>query len=454
MIHSEQLITRRTWGAGLLVAIAVFLSCGLSQARADGWPMYGHDLSNSRNAGDQGPSVSDASSLQQAWAFTSPTGNFTGTPTVAGGIIVAGDNGGTVYALRASTGQVVWSRNLGGSINGSAAIDQSAGDGGLVFVPVAVTGGPRLVALSLRSGQVRWDTTLTTQPTSFAYGSPTFWRGTVYMGTSGPLGDVSTARGTVSALNESTGAIRWQTFTVPAGDDGGPVWSTPAIDPRTGRLYVGTGNAYHPPAADTTDAILSLDAGTGQILGSWQANAGDTFDVANDPVGPDFDFGASPNLLRAGNGETLVGEGSKDGRYYALDRQTLQPVWQVALGAGSGLGGVLGSTAYDGTRVYGAHADTGTVTAMSHDGAVDWTSQDHGNFEWGPVAVANGVLYTVDPTGLLVARDTSTGSILASLPLGAPSFGGVSIAGGRVFVSVGSGFGTAPGSIVAFSTGG
>lgn len=454
MTNSKHSIHKRTWGVGLVVTIAALLSCGLGQASADGWLVYGHDLNNSRDAGSQGPTVGQASSLKQAWVFNSPTGNFTGTPAVAGGIAVAGDSGGSVYALRASTGHVLWSRNFGQPINGSAAIDPTAGHGGVVFIPIAQIGGPRLVALSLRDGQVRWDATLTTQPTSDVFGSPTYWHGTVYMGTSGPLGDGSTARGTVTALNERTGAIRWQTFTVPAGDDGGPVWSTPAIEPRTGRLYVGTGNAYHPPAAGTTDSMMALDAATGRILGNFQATVDDTFDVIDNPVGPDFDFGASPNLLRAANGEALVGEGSKDGRYYALDRQTLQPAWQAVLGAGSGLGGVLGSTAYDGTRVYGAHADTGVVTALSPNGAVDWTSQDHGMFEWSPLAVGNGVLYTVDPTGLLVARNASTGTILTSLALGAPSSGGVSIAGDRVFVSVGQGFGPQPGSIVAFSAAG
>ena len=55
---------------------------------------------------------------------------------------------------------------------------------------------------------MRWNTELTNQPKSSVYGSPTFWNGTAYIGTSGPNGDDSTARGTVVALNESSGAVR------------------------------------------------------------------------------------------------------------------------------------------------------------------------------------------------------------------------------------------------------
>ena len=56
----------------------------------------------------------------------------------------------------------------------------------------------------------------------------------------------------VIALSAKTGKIKWKTYTVPKGMDGGAVWSTPAIDRDRRRLYVGTGNAYHAPAAATT----------------------------------------------------------------------------------------------------------------------------------------------------------------------------------------------------------
>src|SRR5436309_2030716 len=204
-------------------------------ARAD-WPVYGHDLANSRDAGSAGPS--EVASLKQAWEFKSSTGDFTGTPAVAGGVLVAGNNGGWVYALNAVTGKVLWSRNVGQQINGSAAIDLAAPGGALAFVPVAQIGSPRLLALSLKDGAIRWDRVLTNQPGSDTFGSPTFSGGTVYIGTSGPNNDNSTARGSVVALAEAGGHVRWQTFTVPPGHDGGAVWSTPALDTATGRLYV------------------------------------------------------------------------------------------------------------------------------------------------------------------------------------------------------------------------
>jgi polyvinyl alcohol dehydrogenase (cytochrome) len=278
----------------------------------------------------------------------------------------------------------------------------------------------------------------------------------VYIGTSGPNNDNSTARGSVVALSEASGHVRWQTFTVPAGHDGGAVWSTPAIDSSTGRLYVGTGNAYHQPAADTTDSMLVLSASSGAILAHFQATPSDAF-AADNPAGPDADFGASPNLMLRPTGESLVGEGQKSGTYWALDRTTMQPVWNTTVGPGSAVGGILASTATDSARIYGSDSADGQLWALGHDGATRWNSLDPSTLDFSPVAIANGVLYSVDPSGLLIARDPATGVVLNVLSLGGLSFGGVSAVGDAIYAAVGTGpppqpapQQDGPGAIIAF----
>jgi hypothetical protein len=244
---------------------------------------------------------------------------------------------------------------------------------------------------------------------------------------------------------------------VPPESDGAAVWSTPAIDPATGRLYVGTGNNYHEPTTETSDAIIAFDAATGQILDLYQATPNDSFAPDNLGKGPDYDFGASPNLFEGPNGELLVGEGQKSGVYWALDRATMEPLWSTEAGPGGVLGGILGSTAYDGTRIYGGDTLDGRIFALERDGAVAWNQFETAGAHFGSSTVANGVLYTPDPAGFLTARDPASGAILNKLPLGGPAFGGVSAVGGAVYVAVGSGPPPAPapqqdgsGSIVAF----
>jgi polyvinyl alcohol dehydrogenase (cytochrome) len=443
--------------AGALGSAAVVAALGLPSAALGDWPVYGHDLANTRNAGSEGPAPADIGSLKQAWAFHSDTGDFTGTPAVAGGVLVAGDQGGVIYALDAVTGKKLWSHDAGAPINGSAAIDLDAPGGATAFVPVADEGKPRLVALFLRDGAKRWESVLTDQENSSVFGSPTFWEGRIYMGTSGPNNDDSHARGSVVALDEASGARVWQTFTVPPGSDGAAVWSTPAIDPATGRLYVGTGNNYHAPTTDTEDAMLALDARSGAIVGKYQATSNDSFAPDNATSGPDHDFGASPNLFSGPDGTPLVGEGQKSGVYSALDRRTMAPVWQRTVGPGGYLGGLLGSTAFDGERIFAADTLDGQVSALARDGQVAWQSAEGGGAHLAPLTVAHGVLYTVDPSGSLFARDPATGNVLGSFSLGGPSFGGVAAAGRALYVSVGIGPPPEPapqndgtGSIVAF----
>jgi polyvinyl alcohol dehydrogenase (cytochrome) len=436
-------------------ALALFLC---APASAD-WPLYGHDLANSRDALDAGPARSQLPALAARWKFTSPTGDFTGTPAIAGGLVVAGDNGGTVYALDQVTGSVRWSRSLGAPVNASVAIDTAAPGGPTVLVPVAAVGAPRLVALAASSGALRWQVTLTRQPGADVFGSPVFWRHTVFIGTGGDNEDNSTARGSVVALDELTGHLRWQTFTVGPGNDGAGVWSTPAIDPTTSRLYVGTGNNYHPPSTSSEDSILALDSVSGQIVAGFQATAGDTFSAdSNQAGGPDYDFGASPNLFTAPGGAVMVGEGQKSGVYWALDRATLRPRWHTAVGPGGPLGGILGSTAVDGGRLFGADTLSGQVFALGlGDGAALWQAPESAATHLSPTTVAGDVLYTVDPTGLLIASDPATGATLARVALGGPSFGGVAASQHALFVAVGTGPPPAPapqqdgsGSIVAF----
>jgi polyvinyl alcohol dehydrogenase (cytochrome) len=429
----------------MLVALAL----GAGPAAAwPAWPMYGHDYANTRNGSSPpSPTLADAWALSEAWRFHGTDGDFTGTPVTDGATVVIASSHGTVDALDVNTGKLKWSRALGGAMSGSAAIS-----GGIVYVPVATVGAPGVVALSLKDGSTVWSTTIDSNKDSDAYGSPVVWSGTVYIGTSASYGEDSdptvNAQGSIVALDAATGALRWRTYMVPPGDDGGAVSSTPAIDTASGTLYVGTGNAYHAPVAPTTDAIVALDAGTGAIVGHFQATPSD---ASPNGGGPDADLIASPNLFTSPTGQQLVGEGSKNGYYYALDRRTMRRVWSqpVATYGLTGYGGVLGSTALNGPEIVGPGVSYGETWEIGTAGLPVWASFGQGTFHLGPVAVANGVVYSTDDTGHLTVRDAVTGALLADLNLGYPSYGGVSVVGPYVIAATGTQT-QATGDLVAF----
>ena len=68
------------------------------------------------------------------------------------------------------------------------------------------------------------------------------------------------------------------------------------------------------------------------------------------PTGPDFDFGAGPNLFTTtnpatGRPEQLVGAGQKSGVYWAVDPATGKVVWQTKVGPDGTAASAASSTA-------------------------------------------------------------------------------------------------------------
>jgi plastocyanin len=176
----------------------------------------------------------------------------------------------------------------------------------------------------------------------------------------------------------------------------------------------------------------------------------------------DLDFGSSPNLIRGPNGEKWVGAGQKSGVYHVFEAGSMKPVNSAMVGPPSAVGGIVGSTAYDGKSVYGPITAPGYLWSIGAEQAnLRWIAPIADGVHWGnPVSVANGVAYTVDLTGYLNAYDTRTGLQIAKRPIALGgsgptplSWGGVSIARNTVYAAVGIGS-LQEGAVVAYKPGG
>jgi polyvinyl alcohol dehydrogenase (cytochrome) len=430
------------------------LAAGRHPVRVGEWPLYGADLANSRTSAG-GPSAAGAATLVQAWKFDVSDGDFTGTPVVKDGRVYVGSNGGVVRALDVGSGRQLWRTTVDGPVNGSLAVAD-----GMVFVPVATVGdgahvGPSVAAMDESTGQLKWQTTIDTQKGSDVFGSPTVADGVVYIGVSGFNGENNdpnvAVRGGIVALSADDGTVRWHTYTVAPGHDGGAVWSTPAVDLDAGVLFAGTGNAYHDPADPNTDSVLKVRLRDGAILQHAQATPSDAFSPGT--PGPDVDFGASPNLMKAADGTPLVGEGQKSGFYWVFRRADVvagDEVWSAPVGTTGPTGGIVGSTAYDGTRIYGPNTVPGYSWSLAAaDGSAQWVHPGVDAAHYGPLSESNGVVYTADSAGFLEVLDAATGlPVHPPLPLGNPAFGGVALAEGVVVADTGTQ--SDNGSVVAF----
>jgi outer membrane protein assembly factor BamB len=106
------------------------------------------------------------------------------------------------------------------------------------------------------------------------------------------------------------------------GIRGCSVWSSIAYDDRLDRLYCATGNPSPDsalPSKGFSNGILSLDAGSGEYRGFFQAPAESSYRSTD----VDVDFGGSPALFTV-NGRRLVAAGCKNGGFFVLDAATLK----------------------------------------------------------------------------------------------------------------------------------
>jgi len=160
----------------------------------------------------------------------------------------------------------------------------------------------------------------------------------------------------------------------------------------------------------------------------------------------------------------MVGAGQKSGVYHAFSAGTMDAAWTSIVGPPTSVGGIVGSTAYDGSAFYGPITPAGYLWSIdAADGLVRWVSPVADGAHWGePVAVANGVVYTVDLKGFLDGYDAATGAPVLHRPIALGSgtganpvlsWGGVSVARNTVYTAVGI-TGLPTGFVVAFRPGG
>jgi polyvinyl alcohol dehydrogenase (cytochrome) len=462
----------------------------------EGWRIAGRDLDNSRHQpSERQISAANVHQLVPKWIFTTGS-DVSATPTVAGNTVYFPDWAGNLYAVSADKGELLWSRKIS-DYNGRAGslsrvspaifedlliIGDHTGVGWLSDdAPSVGHNGAHVIAVDRHSGELRWITKVEAHPSALITGSPVFHGSTVYVGISSeeetlainPEYPCCTFRGSMVALNVSTGAVLWKTYTVPDNEgrtdrySGNAIWSPPAIDPRRGSLYIGIGNNYTVPPDvlqcqeeaiesgnpnpncavpdDYFDTVWALDLATGAIKWARRLSGFDVWTVAclslppgvncPSPHGSDFDFpGSGPNLLHvrddgqhgrdrqaehAGEpGRDLVGIGQKSGIYWALNPDNGEVVWSTVVGPGGTTGGIQWGTATDGTRIYVAITNSQHMTYTLANG--------------GP---------TID-YGSWAALDPRTGKILwqvADPTPGAIDPGAVSVANGVVYAGSYSG---------------
>jgi alcohol dehydrogenase (cytochrome c) len=293
-----------------------------------------------------------------------------------------------------------------------------------------------LFALDAQTGKVLWEVQAADAQKYEALSmSPLVFEDLVIVG---PSGSEYGVRGWVGAFRLKDGQPVWRFNTIPgegeAGYDtwgnadanlrrGGGLWTTPALDEKTGEVFVAVGN----PAPDFhgsgrmgenlyTNALLVLDARTGRYKWHKQATPHDTHD---------WDMPVATPLLSGqfgGKQRDVVTLGGKDGFMRLVDRSTHEQLWAVPV--------TTIKNADQEPTEDGIHACPGYLGGVEWNGpayvrehdllvipAVDWCGvykkEEEARFVAGQLFM--GGSFTPDPvdksTGWLTAVKASTGEV-------------------------------------------
>ena len=285
--------------------------------------------------------------LELAWSLAFPkVTDMRSQPAIIGDTLYLGDKTGKLYAIDRHSGCIrAHTEVLSGIRSAITVVTLNNGKKLLVFADSMAS----IYAVDPVSLKKVWQEAARIYETSVITGSISYHDDRLFVPVSSyevavsgsPTHVCCKSHGGVIALDATNGNRLWEWHgTADAtlqgrnrdgGDIYGPsgvsVWSTPTIDAKRNRIYIGTGENLSRPATDTSDAIVALDMDTGKLAWLFQALADDVWNAAclnggaNCPenAGGDFDFGASVIMADLPDGGELLLAGQKSGQVYALN---------------------------------------------------------------------------------------------------------------------------------------
>jgi quinohemoprotein ethanol dehydrogenase len=341
---------------------------GLSTVRNMDWALHNLDLAGSRFSPSDQITPDNVSSLVPKWLFQhgviDGVSNQT-TPIIVNDVMYVTDSRGSVYALDAVDGHLLWTfdvtRKLGGGRREGYIFRHRgvAYDDGVIYTAA----GSFLFALDAKTGEplpgfgeagqapVILNVLHQKDPgiaTAISVGywfttAPQIYNGVVYLGTTRSESHI--AGGYVLAIDAKTGESLWNFNTVPQDEtdqgweiagptwvggerNGGGIWETPSIDPELNMIYFAVGN----PFGDSTkragmnlfsDSLIALTLDTGRLEWHYQQVHHDVwdYDSGNQPVLFDMNVG--------GENVKALAQASKNGWLYILNRETGEPVHPI-----------------------------------------------------------------------------------------------------------------------------
>jgi alcohol dehydrogenase (cytochrome c) len=303
----------------------------------ENWLTYNGGYSSQRYSSLTQVTPANVAELELKWMLQDHVfGAWQSNPIVADGIMYITQRPNDIMAVDAVTGSVFWQYRhtnddetrvcCGANNRGVAILDDRVFMGAL---------DATLLAVDRTNGKLLWETSLADPALGYSITmAPLVVKDKVLVGVGGGEFGI---RGFVAAFDAATGEEVYRFYTIPGpgepghdsweGDDwehgGAPVWVTGSFDPDLNLTYWGVGNpgpdwnpGQRPGDNLYSDAVVALDADTGELKWHFQftPNDGYDYDAVQVPLLVDTDW----------NGEVrkLMLWANRNGYFYVLDRIT------------------------------------------------------------------------------------------------------------------------------------
>ena len=383
-----KLSVSQKWSVLALVLVSTLGASDRATAQTGEWRAYAGDAASTKYSPLDQINADNVQNLEVVWRqSTIPDAVRQGnplqapvavqnTPLMIGGLLYVSTGLGTVAALDATTGDVVWydaapledgqAVRRGAATRGVAYWDDPESDDERIIAVVA----SKLVALNARTGQRYLDfgesgeVDLTLgyddrEVDTFTWRSaPLVVKDIVVIGSA--ISDIvsqgmpalkTMPPGDVRGFDVRTGEQRWIFHTIPRdGEFGNDTWLTAPTEDRASWEYTGNTNMWAWPSADEelgyvylplstptndyygghrhgdnlfAESLVCLDVETGERVWHFQAVHHGLWD---------YDFPAAPNLVDItvdGREIKAVAIVSKQAFTYVFDRVTGEPVWPI-----------------------------------------------------------------------------------------------------------------------------
>ena len=426
-------------------------------ANLPGGGTWAYQNQNQQNTGYSGQNAINSDNVAQLlplWKLNLP--GLAGTPVIWNGMVFV-EGSASIYAVNESDGDLLWLAGPSGETGLAFATRVGVTiENGTVY---AATRDNKLVALNASTGDLEWSTSVVQDAVgnlvdyAGPQGTPLVFSGKIFIGeTSGDHG----SRGFLRAFSENNGTLLWTFYTVPPAPTnstnqafygntwgtngssgctcgGGAVWNVPAVDPRTGIIYFGTGNPS-PNGNESltrtgnqnsslsnlyTDSVIALNSTNGNLVWYFQETPGDQ---------RDYDQGMPVQLFNTtinGAPTEVVGAGSKGAYYYEIYAGNGTLIRRISEGIHLNMevpGGTNNTVIYPGPG-------GGIDSFSTYNPVTDMVYSESNNSP-------NGCKPQCPPdNNTLFAADASTGSIIWTMNMTGSPAGGVSSTNTMVFTS-------------------